>query len=186
MSPRALRLARLAFLAFLALYGVASLRTPRAGRLLDGVDLAIHETGHLVFAPFGEVMAMLGGTLLQLLFPAVFVAHFLRRGERYNAAVCLWWVAQNCWNVSVYVADARTRALPLVGGGVHDWAWLLGRAGWLAHDRGIARAFHATGVLIFLMALAMGLLATLAAPSDADRDAALGEHVGPVTAGRVA
>ena len=183
MSPRALRLARLAFVAFLALYGVASLRTPGAGRLLDGVDLAIHETGHLVFAPFGEVMAMLGGTLLQLLFPAVFVAHFLRRGERYGAAVCLWWVAQNCWNVSVYVADARARALPLVGGGEHDWAYLLGRAGWLAHDRAIARAFHAGGVLLFLMALALGLLATLAARSDADPDAALDEHV-PPSAGR--
>ena len=34
---------------------------------LRAVDLAIHETGHLVFAPFGEIITALGGTLFQLL-----------------------------------------------------------------------------------------------------------------------
>lgn len=165
VSPRAVRLARLAFLAFLALYGVASFRTPAAGRLLDGVDLAIHETGHLVFAPFGEFLAVLGGTLFQLLVPAVFVAHFLWRGERYGAAVCLWWVAQNCWHISVYVADARAQELPLVGGGEHDWAYLLSEMGWLARDLALGRAVHGMGVALFVAALGLGLVATLAAPA---------------------
>jgi hypothetical protein len=164
MSPRAIRLARLAFLAFLALYGVTSLRTPEAGRLLDNVDLAIHETGHLVFAPFGEIVGALGGTLFQLILPSAFVAYFLRRGERYGAAVSLWWVAQNCWNISVYVADARAQVLPLVGGGEHDWAFLLGEAGWLARDVALARAVHGVGVMLFIAALALGLRAALGAP----------------------
>lgn len=168
MSPRTLRLVRLAFLAFLAVYGIASLREPGAGRLLDAVDLAIHETGHLVFAPLGETITALGGTILQLLFPAVFVAHFLRRDDRYAAAVCLWWVAQNCWHVSVYVADARAQELPLVGGGEHDWTFLLGEMGWLANDLTLARGIHSTGVLLFLAALALGLTATLAAPRVAE------------------
>jgi hypothetical protein len=171
VSPHATRFARLAFLVCLAVYGVASLRTPDAGRLLDSVDLAIHETGHLVFAPFGELIGFFGGTLLQLLFPAVFVAYFLRRGERYGAAMCLWWVAQNCWNVSVYVADARAQELPLVGGGEHDWAYLLGETGWLAHDATIATAIHATGVLILVVALALGFLAALATPAAEANDA---------------
>lgn len=166
MRPRAIRIARLTFLAFLAVYGIASLRTPDAGRILDAVDLAIHETGHIVFAPFGRLLMVLGGTLLQLVFPAAFVAHFLRRGERYAAAVCLWWVAQNCWNISVYVADARSQALPLVGGGEHDWAWLLGTAGWLNHDAAIARAIHAAGVVLFAVALLVGYAAAMAAPRD--------------------
>ena len=170
MSPSAIRLARLSFLVLLALYGVASLSTPESFRLLDNVDLAIHETGHLVFAPFGEILGFLGGTLFQLIVPALFVAHFLRRGERYGAAVCLWWVAQNCWNISVYVADARAEALPLVGGGEHDWAFLLGMAGWLRHDLAISRAVHASGVLIFLVALGLGFLATFAVPEVVDEE----------------
>jgi hypothetical protein len=159
MSPRAARVARLAFLAFLAFYGVVSLRTSNNGRLLDSVDLAIHETGHLVFAPFGEVVGYLGGTLFQLLLPAVFVTHFLWRGDRYGAAACLWWVGQNCWNISVYIADARAQELPLVGGGEHDWAYLLDAAGWLAHDLAIARAVHTVGVLVFLISLWLGFRA---------------------------
>lgn len=160
MSPGTTRTARLAFLAFLATYGVICLRAPGAGRLLDSVDLAIHETGHLVFAPFGEFMGFLGGTLFQLLLPAVFVVHFLRRGERFGAAVCLWWVAQNCWNISVYAADARAQELPLVGGGEHDWAYLLDALGWMAHDAAIAQIIHALGVVIFVIALGIGFYAT--------------------------
>ena len=154
----------------LAAYGVASLRTPDAGRLLDGVDLAIHETGHIVFSPFGDIVTALGGTLLQLLLPAAFVVHFLRRRDRLGAAVCLWWVAQNCWNISVYVADARAQELPLVGGGEHDWAYLLGEAGWLARDAAIARGVHATGVAIFVAAIALGLTTVLEPRTDAAPD----------------
>lgn len=160
MTPSAVRAARLAFLAFLGIYGVVSLRTPDAGRLLDSVDLAIHETGHLVFAPFGEFMGFLGGTLFQLLLPAIFVAHFLRRSERFGAAVCLWWVAQNCWNISVYAADARAQELPLVGGGEHDWAYLLDSMGWMTQDVAIARVIHAIGVITFAVALGLGFYAT--------------------------
>lgn len=160
MTPNAVRAVRLAFLVFLAIYGVVSLRAPEAGRLLDSVDLAIHETGHLVFAPLGEFTGFLGGTLFQLLVPGAFVAHFLRRRERFGAAVCLWWVAQNCWNVSVYVADARARELPLVGGGEHDWAYLLDALGWMSHDSAIARGIHAIGVVTFAFALGLGFYAT--------------------------
>lgn len=175
MSPPMLRFARLAFLGFLAVYGVVSLRTPEAGRLLDSVDLAIHETGHLVFAPFGEFLGFLGGTLFQLLIPAAFVVYFLRQGERYGAAVCLWWVAQNCWNISVYVADARAQELPLVGGGEHDWAYLLDALGWMAHDAAIARAVHGLGVILFAIALGLGFHAT---------ERALRAATGAVAAGR--
>jgi hypothetical protein len=161
MDPRTSRLARLASLAALALYGVVSLRSPGDGRLLDNVDLAIHETGHLVFAPFGEFVTMLGGTLLQLLLPMAFVVHFLRRKERFGAAVCLWWVAQNCWNISVYIADARAQDLPLVGGGEHDWFYLLSALRGLENDLALARAVHGAGVLIFVASLALGLAATL-------------------------
>src|SRR2546427_868842 len=82
---------------------------------LDGVDLAIHEAGHPLFGVFGEFIGFLGGTLMQLLMPSLFVWYFTRRGDRHAATVALWWVAQNLWNVSVYVKDARAEELPLVG-----------------------------------------------------------------------
>jgi hypothetical protein len=86
---------------------------------LDDVNLAIHETGHLVFSPFGEWMTVAGGTLFQLLVPLVFAAYFWRRGDRHAATVPLWWMGQNCFGIARYISDARAQELPLVGGGEH-------------------------------------------------------------------
>lgn len=159
--------AKLGLLVILAIYGISCLRHPQAGHLIDGVDLAIHETGHLVFAPFGEVIQFMGGTLFQLIVPVTFLVYFLKfalKRDDFAASVMLWWVAVNLWNISVYMADARAQELPLVGGGEHDWAYLFGRAGWLAHDTAIARAVQALGVLVFGVALIRGYLAAMAPP----------------------
>ena len=140
----------------LALYGVPCILRPESGRLLDAVDLAIHETGHLLFAPFGEFLGFLGGTLFQLALPIAFVVYFWRQSDRHAATVALWWVAQNCWNISVYVRDARAQALPLVGGGAHDWAYLLDRLDWLRHDHAIASGVRLIGVAMYVYAIIAG------------------------------
>ena len=140
-------------------YGVHGLSHQGGGSLLDGVDLAIHETGHLVFGPFGEFIGFAGGTIFQLLMPALFVGYFVRRGDHYAASVALWWIAQNCGNIAVYVADARAQELPLVGGGEHDWEYLLGRLGLLARDHAIARGITSVGYLLLVAATAWGLVA---------------------------
>ncbi len=80
----------------------------------------------------------------------------MRRGDQHAASVALWWVGQNCGHIAYYVADARAQELPLVGGGEHDWNYLLGRLDLLAHDQGIARAIVCTGVLLVLGSAAWG------------------------------
>lgn len=149
---------RLALTIVLALYAIPLMRHPEAGSFLDSLDLAIHETGHLVFSMFGEVIHVAGGTLFQLIVPATFLVYFARREDRHAATVALWWMAQNLWNISVYVRDARVQELPLVGGGEHDWAFLLGHFGLLPHDQGIGRAVHALGTMLCLVAVAAGVL----------------------------
>jgi len=166
--------ARLAFTLILGLYGFLLLRHPEAGSLVDNIDLPIHETGHILFRPFGDFMQFLGGTLFQLIMPSAFVVYFWRRRDRHAASVALWWVAQNFWNISVYVRDARAQELPLVGGGEHDWAYLLGRLGRLKQDQAIGHSVWLMGVLIYLIAIAGGLwiLTTVRAIDDASDEAA--------------
>ncbi|MEO8563274.1 MAG: hypothetical protein ABI601_14415 [bacterium] len=156
--------ARRALTVVLALYGTYLLRHAGEGSLLDSVDLAIHETGHIVFGPFGELIGFAGGTLMQLLMPLVFVVYFVRRKDQHAASVALWWVGQSCANVSVYAADARAESLPLVGGGEHDWAYLLASFGWLEHDQCIGRTFLALAALAMLGATVWGLVSASAAP----------------------
>jgi len=140
----------------LALYGWRCLRTPETYRWLDSLDLAIHETGHLVFAFGGETLTILGGTLMQLLVPLAFVVVLWRQGDRHGATVPLWWLGQNCWNISVYIKDARAQELPLVGGGEHDWALLLGQAGWLSRDQAIGGYVYFAGFLLYAAAIVLG------------------------------
>ncbi len=161
-----LRRSRLLLTVFLAIYGAACLAHPEAGGLLDAVDLGIHETGHLVFGPFGEFPGFAGGTLAQLIMPVLFAVYFRRQGDRHAATVAHWWIAQNLWNISVYAADARAQALPLVGGGEHDWAYMLGRLGWLQLDTRISRLIWLVGVLVYLVSIAQGVRYARAAPGE--------------------
>jgi hypothetical protein len=145
--------------AALLAWGLYDLTHPGRGTLLDGVDLAIHETGHLVFGPFGEFIGFAGGTLFQLIMPALFAGYFWRRKDRHAASVALWWVGQSCGHIATYVADARAQELPLVGGGEHDWLYLLSATGHLPQDLAIARVIRAAGLLLVLGASVWGFTA---------------------------
>ena len=147
------------------MYGLYYLVVPDHFGLLDNVDLAIHETGHLVFGPFGEFIGVLGGTLLQLLFPLSFVWYFWRRQDRHAATVAGWWVAQNLWNIARYVQDAQAQDLPLVGSGEHDWTYLLGEVGLLEHDQVVGQLVRVTGMLVFAYSTMRGLTYARPQPS---------------------
>ena len=147
-----------AFLALIAVYGVARVRNAEHWDLLDDLNLAVHEAGHLVFSAFGETMTILGGSLFQVIVPAVFVGYFARTRQRYAAAVTLSWVGVNLLNVARYVADARAQELPLLGGedSIHDWWYLLINWDMLPSDLIIARWLHFAGVVAFLSSLIGG------------------------------
>lgn len=155
ISP-ASRRGRLGLTAALAIYTIWIIATADRFHFLDSVNLAIHESGHLAFAWGGEVLAALGGTLLQLLMPLAIALSFWRRGDGHAASVALWWTGQNCFNIARYIGDARAQELPLVGGGEHDWTFLLAHWGVLDRDLGIARDVRFLGVVVTVAALALG------------------------------
>lgn len=123
--------------------------------ILDGVDLGVHETGHLVFGLLpGRFLMVLGGTLAQLLMPAAFWWDFRRRKLPRSSDACLIWLGQSLLNVGRYAADARAQELPLVAGGVHDWTYLLETTGLLTHDVGVGRLFDLAGCALMAAAVA--------------------------------
>jgi hypothetical protein len=147
---------RTLFTLLLALYGAVLIRHYGTYGFMDNVDLPIHEAGHVFFRPFGDFVQFLGGTLMQLIVPGVFLAYFVIQTNRYAATVMMWWIAQNLWNISVYIRDTRSQLLHLVGGGEHDWAYLLGRLGVTRYDQQIAGTVRVIGILIFLAAIVLG------------------------------
>ena len=59
------RYARAALTSLLLVYGIALLRSPGFA-IIDNVNLPIHETGHIVFGPFGEFIGALGGYVVSV------------------------------------------------------------------------------------------------------------------------
>jgi hypothetical protein len=132
--------------------------TPCGGGWVNFADLAFHEAGHMIFGVFGEYIGMWGGTLMQLLFPLAIAIHFFRRGDAFSAYVVLCWFGQNFFHMAPYVKDATAQALPLVGGWIHDWHFILGRAGLLSMDQGIGNAVWYAGFAIIAYSVFMGIL----------------------------
>ena len=139
--------ALLAWLTFYALFLFHAARSESGFLLLDHVNLVIHEGGHFFFGWFGETMGILGGTLGELLVPLLIAAYFVWHRQTAGVAFASFWLFENFLYIATYMADARTVALPLVGGGEHDWELLFAQWSVLQHDRAIAGVVRTLGWL---------------------------------------
>jgi hypothetical protein len=155
---------KLIFAALLTIYFLWIAFDPMEGSFLDMVDLPIHETGHLLFAIFGEFMGMAGGTLFQIILPSVFVGYFWWNEKHFSAAAVLFWVGQSFINIHIYAQDAITMQLPLVGGGIHDWNWMLSRLGLLDSTKMIAGLIRAVGALTIITAAVTSIYCAFHSP----------------------
>ncbi len=126
---------------------------------LDGVNLMIHEAGHVIFILFGQVISMLGGTIFQLLIPVSISAYFLFRKEYCSFAFTLFWIGDNLFYISAYIKDARTMRLDLlIPGSIHDWNWLLTKWGLLEQDQTIGGFVYLLGILTLISCLLLMII----------------------------
>jgi hypothetical protein len=115
--------------------------------IIDHANLAFHEAGHVIFGLLGSTLGLYGGTLGQLVIPAIAAGTFWKQREPVGCAVAGVWFFQNFLNIARYMADAPAQLLPLVGGGDHDWTTIFGRWGTLPSDTTIATVVHYAGWL---------------------------------------
>jgi hypothetical protein len=143
---------------------------PYQWHLIDGVNLLIHEAGHIVFMPFGEFLMIAGGSLFQIIMPAAFVVYFYRNEKPFSAALVLFWVGESLLNVSVYAGDSVARQLPLLGGQdtLHDWNYLLERLGLLEQTPVIAGLLRLTATVVILAAAVLSFLNSMSKTSSSE------------------
>lgn len=127
---------------------------PYQWHLIDGVNLLIHEAGHIIFSALGEFVMIAGGSLFQIIMPAIFVGYFCYQRQLFSAALVLFWVGESILNVSVYAGDSLALQLPLLGGSdtLHDWNYLLSSTGLLQHTAAIAGGIRLLGTLVIIAA----------------------------------
>ena len=165
-------LPKLIFAVLFSVYFLWIAYDPMRGSFLDNVDLPIHETGHLIFRPFGELMMVAGGSLFQVIFPAVFVGYFGWRGQFYSAAIVLLWVGQSVLNVWVYASDAVVMQLVLTSGftgsegSFHDWNYLLDHFGLLGSVKPVAGIIRFIGTSTIIIASVFSVYFSFVTPDD--------------------
>ncbi|HMO47994.1 MAG TPA: hypothetical protein PKB14_18435 [Rubrivivax sp.] len=155
---------RALLLAGFALWGwVLAAQDYRSGEIgrsfLHGPLLIFHEAGHVIFRLFGEWAGVLGGTLAQLLLPAVIAAAFLwKNHDPFGAALGLWLLGVSLLDVAPYMYDALQPQLTLLNGSVgeaggHDWIYLFESMGLRPRAQFAGAATHLLGVLVLCLSL---------------------------------
>ena len=152
------RPALIAWLVFYALFLIYAWGGRGGFLMIDNVNLIVHEAGHLLFSYLGYTLMIWGGTILQLFVPLALAAYFAYLRQPAATAFCGFFFFENFLYISVYMADARAQALPLVTVGdsdyvEHDWNYIFSSLGVLQHDLGIAAVVGFLGWL--------GMIATM-------------------------
>lgn len=160
-SPGKLWQPRAGLLALCAWIFIRHLRDPLYGGIVKGLNLAIHEIGHVLFGFIGEFIGFAGGTILQLAAPVIAFVMFYRQRDHFALAIALCWLGTNFFDVAAYASDARAGELPLVsiGGGdpQHDWFVMLAETNLLYHDQLIGGLFGFAGMLSFITGIGFGI-----------------------------
>jgi len=141
---------------------LSSPRESTTGRIIWAITIGPHEIGHFLCIPFGRTLNIAGGSIWQViifLVPALYT--FYLRFEITTSLVFWTMTGHSLINLSIYVADARARALPLLfgmGKDSHDWWNLLGHFHALQYDTLIAALMQGTAVLLIVFSAALGII----------------------------
>lgn len=127
------------------------------------INLVFHEAGHVIFRLLGQFMSILGGSLLQLLVPLIFLFSFIKHKDTFAASIMLWWFAQSMMDLVAYIDDAQRQEMWLLGGvqgkdlpGIHDWNNILSQLGLLKYDHFIATFVSWLAIFVMLLAFYWG------------------------------
>jgi len=129
------------------------------------INLPFHEAGHIIFQPLGRFFTSLGGSLGQLLMPLICIVVFLIKSrDPFAASFSLWWLGENFMDLAPYINDARSLALPLLGGntgqsslyGFHDWEFILTELGLIRYDHLLANFSYKLGIILMIISFIWG------------------------------
>lgn len=126
------------------------------------LNIAVHEIGHVLFRPFGELTMLIMGSGFEVLFPfAVGVVFLIRKRDLISTAVSWGWSASALASAATYIADADDGRLALLGATgpdtAGDWERILGEQFfdkvYLADS--IAARVRTAGYVLWFLALGM-------------------------------
>jgi hypothetical protein len=121
---------------------------------LDNANLIFHEAGHFIFFFTPNTFQLLAGTLMQLAIPLICLISFYRQSQFFSVSFCLFWFGESLNNVGIYISDAATMNLNLIGG-LHDWNTLFTQYNLLDQTNFIGTFVQYLSTLIILAGLSL-------------------------------
>jgi hypothetical protein len=130
------------------------------------LNIAVHEIGHVLFQPFGELTMLIMGSGFEVVFPfAVGAVFLLRKRDLVSTAVAWGWAASALASAATYIADADDGRLALLGAtgpdAAGDWERILGEEFfdkvYLADS--IAGTVRTFGYVLWIVALGLAIWA---------------------------
>jgi hypothetical protein len=130
------------------------------------LNIAVHETGHVLFRPFGELTMLIMGSGFEVAFPLGAGVYFLLRRKDLVATSVSWgWAASALASAATYIADADDGKLALLGAtgpdAAGDWERILGAEFFdkvFLADR-IAAVVRTLGFVLWIAALGLAVWA---------------------------
>jgi hypothetical protein len=149
-------------LVWCAIYGLFSFVRDTRVPVLWLMQLAVHETGHRVFAPFGEYVMVLMGSGSEILAPFLLgLALLLWKRKAIAAGVCWAVAAAACEGTSIYIADAPVGRLTLIGGDESDWLRILDDYWDKLYKADVyAARVRTAGIVLWILAVGLVVLGT--------------------------
>ena len=144
---------------------LSDLKSPELNAsFMHNINLVFHEAGHVIFRLLGNFMAILGGSLLQLLVPLIVILVFIfKHRDNFAASIGLWWLAQSMMDLVPYINDARSQEMWLLGGvrgkdmpGIHDWNNILSRLDLLEYDHDLATTVMVVAIGLMILSFVWG------------------------------
>jgi hypothetical protein len=125
--------------------------------------LYVHEAGHFLFSPFGDMLRIMGGSLMQILAPVAW--YFVARREVSSLAnVAIFFTGVSVVDVSLYVKDAEVLKLPLIGSlskAHHDWRNLLNQWEMVDYGHVFGEILFWSGMVLSVYGIYSGVKATI-------------------------
>lgn len=144
---------------------LSDLKSPEINNsFMHNINLVFHEAGHVIFRLFGNFMAVLGGSLLQVLVPVIVMLAFVfKHQDNFAASIGLWWLAQSMMDLVPYINDARAQEMWLLGGvqgkdmpGIHDWNNIFSRMNLLEYNEILATLVMIVAISLMLISFLWG------------------------------
>lgn len=122
------------------------------------LDLLMHEGSHFMTMFLPQIYNAAAGSIGAMLIAILALVSTIRSKTYFASVFVGLWIMLSMASASIYMADAHSQLLPLIGGGTnHDWAYVFGQLGWLKQDIFIASIVRGIGNIIGISAMVFGL-----------------------------